>query len=230
MSWLIWKDPDAGKDWGQEEKGTTENEMVGCHHQLNGHGFGWTLGVDDGQGGLVHCDSWGSKELDTTEQLNCLTDWSTSLGCKCLAKASRSSAISCSQGLITCESQSDSSQASVHKTKRRGGFALFLIITQIRGDLKGLPYSLAMRNSQLSTSAKPVGRIILRMILTLLPIFVMTLTLHLAINGLNWAFATCLVLYFLPHRNQGVHLSWGIFWQLLYQYSEMLVAPLSSSS
>ena len=50
-SWLIWKDPDAGKDWGQEEKGTTEDEMVWWHYLLNGHGFGWTLGVGDGQGG-----------------------------------------------------------------------------------------------------------------------------------------------------------------------------------
>ena len=49
-SWLIWKDPYAGKDWGQEEKGTTEDEMVGWHHRLNGHGFGWTPGVVDGQG------------------------------------------------------------------------------------------------------------------------------------------------------------------------------------
>ena len=54
-SWLIWKDPDAGKDWGQEEKGMTEDEMVGWHHRLNGHGFGWTPGVGDGQGGLVCC-------------------------------------------------------------------------------------------------------------------------------------------------------------------------------
>ena len=69
-SWLIWKDPDAGKDWGQEEKGKTEDEMVGWHHWLDGHGFGWTLGVVDGQGGLVCCSSWGRKELDTTEQLN----------------------------------------------------------------------------------------------------------------------------------------------------------------
>ena len=56
-SCLIWKDPDAGKDWGQEEKGTTEDEIVGWHHRLNGHGFGWTLGVGDGQGGwcaVVH--------------------------------------------------------------------------------------------------------------------------------------------------------------------------------
>ena len=69
-SWLIWKDPDAGKDSGQEEKGTTEDEMVGWHHQHNGHGFGWTPGAGDGQGGLACCGSWGLKELDTTEQLN----------------------------------------------------------------------------------------------------------------------------------------------------------------
>ena len=69
-SWLIWKDLDAGKDWGHEEKGTTEDEMVGWHHWLNGHGSGWTLGVADGQGGLVCCGSWGCKELDVTERLN----------------------------------------------------------------------------------------------------------------------------------------------------------------
>ena len=69
-SWLIWKDPHAGKDWEQEEKGTTEDEMVGWHHWLNGHGFGWTPEVGDGQGGLVCCGSWGHKESDTTEQLN----------------------------------------------------------------------------------------------------------------------------------------------------------------
>ena len=66
-SWLIGKDPDAGKDWGQEEKGTTEDEMVGWHHWLDGHGFGWTPGVGDGQGGLACCGSWGCKESDTTE-------------------------------------------------------------------------------------------------------------------------------------------------------------------
>ena len=69
-SWLIWKDPDAGKDWGQEEKGMTEYEMAGWHHWLNGHGFGWTLGVGDGQGGLVCCSSWDCKESDMTEWLN----------------------------------------------------------------------------------------------------------------------------------------------------------------
>ena len=69
-SWFFGKDPNAGKDWGQDEKGTTEDEMVGWHHRLNGHGFGWTLGVGDGQGGLVCCSSWDHKEWDTTEQLN----------------------------------------------------------------------------------------------------------------------------------------------------------------
>ena len=69
-SWLIGKDPDAGKNWGQEEKGMTEDEMVGWHHRIDGHGFGWTPGVGDGQGGLVCCSSWGCKELDTTEWLN----------------------------------------------------------------------------------------------------------------------------------------------------------------
>ena len=64
---LIWKDPDSGKDWGQKEKGTTE---VGWHHWLNEHGFGWTPGIGDGQGGLVCCGSWGRKESDTTEWLN----------------------------------------------------------------------------------------------------------------------------------------------------------------
>ena len=68
-SWLIGKDPDAGKYWGQE-KGTTEDEMVGWYHWLDGHGFGWTPGVGDGQGGLACCGSWGRKELDTTERLN----------------------------------------------------------------------------------------------------------------------------------------------------------------
>ena len=68
--WLIWKDPDAGKDWRLEEKGTPEDEMAGWHHRLDGQGFGWTLGVCDGQGGLVCCGSWGRKESDTTEQLN----------------------------------------------------------------------------------------------------------------------------------------------------------------
>ena len=69
-SWLIGKDSDAGRDWGQEDKGTTEDEMVGWHHRLNGHEFGWTPGVGEGQGGLMCCDSWGCKESDMTEWLN----------------------------------------------------------------------------------------------------------------------------------------------------------------
>ena len=66
-SWLIWKNPESGKDWRQEEKGTTEDEMVGWHHRLNGHEFGWTPGAGDGQGGLACCSPWGHKESDTNE-------------------------------------------------------------------------------------------------------------------------------------------------------------------
>ena len=69
-NWLIGKDPDAGKDWGQEENGMTEDEMVGWCHRLNGHGFGWTLGAGDGQGSLACCSSWGREELDTIEWVN----------------------------------------------------------------------------------------------------------------------------------------------------------------
>ena len=69
-SWLTGKDPDAGRDWGQEEKGTTEDEMFGWHHWLDGHGFGWTPGVGHGQGGLACCGSWGRKESDMIERLN----------------------------------------------------------------------------------------------------------------------------------------------------------------
>ena len=67
---LIWKDPDAGKDWRQKEKETTKDDVVGCYHWLNGHEFEWTPGVDDGQGGLVCCSPWGLSELDMTEWLN----------------------------------------------------------------------------------------------------------------------------------------------------------------
>ena len=69
-SWLIGKDSDAGRDWGQEEKGATEDEMAGWHHRPNGHEFEWTPRIGDGQGGLVCCSSWGGKESNTTEQLN----------------------------------------------------------------------------------------------------------------------------------------------------------------
>ena len=67
-NWLIWKDPDAGKDWRREKKGMTEDEMVGWRHQLNGHEQ--ALWVGDGQGTLVCCSPWGQKQLDRTEQLN----------------------------------------------------------------------------------------------------------------------------------------------------------------
>ena len=69
-SWLIGKDSDAGRDWGQEEKGTTEDEMARWHYLLDAHESGWTPGVGDGQGGLMCCNSWGHKELDMTERLN----------------------------------------------------------------------------------------------------------------------------------------------------------------
>ena len=80
-SWLIGKDFDAGRDWGQEEKGTTEDEMAGWHHGLDGRESEWTPGVGDGQGGLACCDSWGCKESYTTEWLN----WTeiTQVGHKC---------------------------------------------------------------------------------------------------------------------------------------------------
>ena len=82
-SWLTGKDPDARKDWRQEEKGTTEDEMVGWNHQLDAHKFEQAPGVAEGQGGLACCDPWGRKELDMTERLKCiagrffLTIWTT---------------------------------------------------------------------------------------------------------------------------------------------------------
>ena len=79
-----WKNPDAGKDWGPEEKGVTENEMVEWHHWLNGFEFDRALGDDEGQGGLACCSSWGCKESDMTEwlnwtELNLLFPWIASL-------------------------------------------------------------------------------------------------------------------------------------------------------
>ena len=85
-NWLIWEDPDGGKDWRQEEKGMTEDEMVRWPHWLDGHEFEQALGVGDGQGTLACCSSWGRKELDITEWLN-WTDksfkflWVSSLFC-----------------------------------------------------------------------------------------------------------------------------------------------------
>ena len=69
-SWLIGKDTDAGRDWGREEKGTTEDEMTGWHHWLDGRESGWTPGVGDGQGGLACCDSWGQTRLSDWTELN----------------------------------------------------------------------------------------------------------------------------------------------------------------
>ena len=71
-NWLIWEDPDAGKDWGQEEKGMTEDEVVRWHRRLNGHEFEWTPGVGDAQGSLVRCRLWGHKrwaQLSTWTEL-----------------------------------------------------------------------------------------------------------------------------------------------------------------
>ena len=68
--WLTGKDPDAGKDWRQEEKGTTEDEMVGCHHQLEGPEFEQAPEVGDGQGSLAYCRPWGGKESDSATKLN----------------------------------------------------------------------------------------------------------------------------------------------------------------
>ena len=80
-SWLVGKDSDAGRDWGPEEKGMTEDEMAGWHHWLDGCESGWTPGVGDGQGGLACCDLWGHKESDMTEWLN----W-TELNCPGIIK------------------------------------------------------------------------------------------------------------------------------------------------
>ena len=82
-SWLTGTDSNTGRDWGQEEKRMTEDEMAGWNHWLSGHESEWTPGVGDGQGGLACCDSWGCKESDTTELLNwteCLCFWIRCLG------------------------------------------------------------------------------------------------------------------------------------------------------
>ena len=83
-SWLIGKDPDAGRDWGQKEKGTTEDEMAGWHHRLDGCEFEWTPGDGDGQGGLACCSSWGFRvghdwatELKWTEMKWTESNWRT---------------------------------------------------------------------------------------------------------------------------------------------------------
>ena len=80
--WLIGKDSDAGRDWRQEEKGPTEDEMAGWHHGLDGRESRWIPGVGDGQGGLACCDSWGHKESDMTEWPN-WTNWNVDCGLTC---------------------------------------------------------------------------------------------------------------------------------------------------
>ena len=85
-NWLIWKDPDAGQDWGQEEKGMTEDEMVGWHYWLDGHEFERAPGVGEGQGSLACCSLWGRKESDTTEWLNWLILVPPLVGCVTLGK------------------------------------------------------------------------------------------------------------------------------------------------
>ena len=77
-NWLSVKDPNAGKDWRQEAKGMTEDDMVGWHHWLDRHEFEWAPGFDDGQGSLASCSPWGCKVSDTTERLN-RTDWMDAL-------------------------------------------------------------------------------------------------------------------------------------------------------
>ena len=81
-SWLIWQDPDVGKDWKQEQKGMTEEEMVGWHHRPDGHEFEQAAGIGDGQGSLAFCSPWGWKELDTTEWLNFSTSLMPHSGCQ----------------------------------------------------------------------------------------------------------------------------------------------------
>ena len=106
--WLIWKDSDVGRDWGQEEKGMTEDEMAGWHHWLDGHEFEWTLGVDDGQGGLACCDSWGSQSrtwLSNLTELNWTEAHHTSLSFTIswsLVKLVSIELVICSNHLVLC--------------------------------------------------------------------------------------------------------------------------------
>ena len=87
-NWLIRKDPDAGKDWRQEENWKIEDEMVGGHHLLSGHEFEQTLGVGDVQGSLECCSPWGRKESDATEQLNWAElNWGEIKVCSCLGRS-----------------------------------------------------------------------------------------------------------------------------------------------
>ena len=107
-NWLLGKDSDAGRDWEQEEKGTTEDEKDGWHHWLNGHESEWTLGVGDGQGGPACCDSWGRKESDMTERLN----WRTLDGHYGILKPKKNNAQSylLTNVNISCESKAETNR------------------------------------------------------------------------------------------------------------------------
>ena len=122
-SWLIGKDLDAGRDWGQEEKGTTEDEMAGWHHRLDGHEFEWTPGAGDGQGGLACCDSWGHKESDTTERLN----WSE------LNSTSRTRATG---GTLQSQIYSTKENNFVNNCSNNGMIATWNIRCSITGDIQ----------------------------------------------------------------------------------------------
>ena len=102
-SWLIGKDLDAGRDWEQEENGMTEDEMAGWHHRLHAYQFRWTLGVGDGQGGLVCCDSWGRKE--STERLNwtelIVLTWICSCSCLLIKSQAETDAVLCPEWRIS---------------------------------------------------------------------------------------------------------------------------------
>ena len=113
-SWLIGKDSDAGRDWGQEEKGMIEDEMAGWHHWLDGCASGWTLGVGDGQGGLACCDSWGHKESDTTERLN----WTElKLSVHRLQKHQKEM---CGESLFCWNEQKSTASSFIHEQKTAG--------------------------------------------------------------------------------------------------------------
>ena len=117
-SWLIGKDSDAGRDWGQEETGTTEDEVAGWHHWLDGHESEWTPGVGDGQGGLACYDSWGCKESDTTEWLNWPElNWQ---------------ALTSSQGMCYCWSMGRTWYHSYLVTFRGGRAFSHLLLSRIR--------------------------------------------------------------------------------------------------
>ena len=122
-SWLIRKDSDAGKYWGQEEKGTTEDEMAGWHHWLDGRESEWTPGVGDGQGGLACWDSWGRKESDTTEWLN----WTDTIQATTTGKQSTGSSFqdfynkSFPHSSVSKESTCNADQGSIPGSRRFPG-------------------------------------------------------------------------------------------------------------